>query len=94
MKNVSITNLKSSLSNYITQVKNGEDIIVTDRGSPVAKLIPFKEWHHSNRKTLAKKGIINIGKGKLSNIFFKPSPISDLTNSTLKALLEEREAED
>lgn len=38
---VGIRELKNGLSKYIDRVRTGEEIIVTDRGRPVAKLSPL-----------------------------------------------------
>ena len=38
---VGIRDLKNGLSKYIDRVKAGEELIVTDRGRPVAKLSPL-----------------------------------------------------
>ncbi len=38
MKRVSITELKAKLSQYLDAVKAGEDVIVTERGRPVARI--------------------------------------------------------
>jgi len=38
---VGIRDLKNSLSKYIDRVRAGEEVIVTDRGRPVAKLCPL-----------------------------------------------------
>lgn len=38
---VGIRELKNDLSRYIDRVRNGEDVIVTDRGRPVARLSPL-----------------------------------------------------
>lgn len=38
MKTVAIKELKNNLSSYLREVKNGEVILVTDRGSVVAEL--------------------------------------------------------
>jgi prevent-host-death family protein len=35
---VGIRDLKNGLSSYIDRVRNGEEVIVTDRGRPVARL--------------------------------------------------------
>jgi prevent-host-death family protein len=35
---VGIRELKNALSSYIDRVRNGEEVIVTDRGRPVARL--------------------------------------------------------
>jgi prevent-host-death family protein len=39
MKRVAISELKARLSEYLDAVKAGEEIVVTDRGKPVARLI-------------------------------------------------------
>jgi prevent-host-death family protein len=38
MKKASITILKAQLSRYLDVVKSGEEVIVTERGRPVARL--------------------------------------------------------
>ncbi|MEZ5377647.1 MAG: type II toxin-antitoxin system prevent-host-death family antitoxin [Acidimicrobiales bacterium] len=38
---VGIRELKNGLSKYIDRVRAGEEVIVTDRGRPVAKLSPL-----------------------------------------------------
>jgi prevent-host-death family protein len=40
---VGIRELKNSLSKYIERVRNGEEVIVTDRGRPVARLSALNE---------------------------------------------------
>lgn len=40
MKRTSITNAKNRLSALIDRVKNGETVIIEDRGLPVAQLTP------------------------------------------------------
>ncbi len=39
---VGIRELKNDLSRYIDRVRAGDDIIVTDRGRPVARLSPLE----------------------------------------------------
>jgi len=40
MKTVGIRKLKSALSTYLRAARQGETVVVTDRGEPVAKLVP------------------------------------------------------
>lgn len=42
MKRASISELKARLSRYLAAVKAGEEVIVTDRGRPVARLGPVQ----------------------------------------------------
>jgi len=38
---VGVRELKNSLSAYLAKVKDGEEVVVTDRGTPVARLVPI-----------------------------------------------------
>jgi prevent-host-death family protein len=42
MTRVSITELKAKLSEHLAAVRAGEEVIVTDRGRPVARLGPVE----------------------------------------------------
>ena len=39
--NVGVRELKAKLSEYLGRVADGESVVVTDRGTPVARLVPF-----------------------------------------------------
>lgn len=36
---VSVTNLRAHLSDWLDRVQHGEDVVITDRGTPVAKIV-------------------------------------------------------
>jgi prevent-host-death family protein len=38
---VGIRDLKNDLSGYIDRVRSGEQVVVTDRGRPVARIVPL-----------------------------------------------------
>jgi prevent-host-death family protein len=38
---VGVRELKAKLSEYLAAAAAGEDVVVTDRGRPVARLVPF-----------------------------------------------------
>lgn len=40
---VGIRELKAKLSDYVSLAAEGETVIVTDRGAPVARLVPLSE---------------------------------------------------
>lgn len=42
MTRVPISKLKAKLSEYLASVRAGEEIIVTDRGRPVARVVPIR----------------------------------------------------
>jgi prevent-host-death family protein len=38
---VGVRDLKNNLSRYLERVRHGDEVIVTDRGRPVARLLPL-----------------------------------------------------
>ena len=43
MKEVKIADLKAHLSSHLAGVRKGQTIIVFDRSTPIARLMPFKQ---------------------------------------------------
>jgi prevent-host-death family protein len=41
MVTVRLSQLKAELSRYLARVRGGEEVVVTDRGRPVARLVPI-----------------------------------------------------
>lgn len=93
MRTASVSELKASLSEYLGRVKKGEEVLVTERGGPVAKVIPFRVRGSDakRRLELAERGILTLGTDLIPNEILKPSPVKDPTNSVRKALQKERE---
>jgi prevent-host-death family protein len=92
MKKASITELKTSLSEFLLGVKNGEEVLVTERGRPVARLVPALESEatHDRKRRLIRAGILRGGSGSLPPELLKASPVADPEGKTLRGLLEER----
>ena len=55
--NVSITELRAHLSEWLEQARAGEEIIVTDRGVPIARLLGIDSSSVFERLTL--EGVIS-----------------------------------
>jgi prevent-host-death family protein len=93
MKRASISTLRARLSEYLRAVRNGEEVIVTDRGTPVARLAPLApvEWHDVHLQRLIEAGLVRPAEGALpDDVWDWPRP-EDPEGLSLKALLEERE---
>jgi prevent-host-death family protein len=46
MSDVKVAELKAKLSSYLAEVRRGQTVIVYDRNTPIARLVPFdKETH-------------------------------------------------
>jgi prevent-host-death family protein len=93
MKRASISTLKARLSEYLRLVRNGEEVIVTDRGSPVARLAPLEgaERHDAHLRGLIEAGLVRPSEGPLPDDFWERPRPRDPEGRSLKALLEERE---
>jgi prevent-host-death family protein len=92
MKRASVSELKTSLSAYLLGVKNGEEVLVTERGRPIARLIPAlgSEPASDRKSRLIRMGVLRPGSAKLSADLWKPSPVRDPEGKLLRDLLEER----
>jgi prevent-host-death family protein len=75
MKRVGVRELKAHLSEYLTKVKAGEEVIVTERGKSVAKLIPWAPTESSDAewerlRELERRGLVRMGTGKIPEGFW------------------------
>ena len=96
MKTAAVSELKARLSEYLNQVKAGMEVLITDRGKPVARLVPISRSKDKDLKEslvrMEKQGLIRLGSGKLPKDFWRMDRPDDPQGLVLKALLEEREA--
>lgn len=53
---VGIRDLRAGLSRYVEQVKQGEEIVVTEHGKPVARLVPINGERKIDR--LIREGVV------------------------------------
>ena len=94
METAAVTKLRASLCKYLARVKAGEEVLITERGKPVAKLIPLRRDASAfpeHLLALERAGLIRLGTGRLPKGFWKLPRPKDPQGRTLKALLEERE---
>ncbi len=94
MKTAAVSQLKASISEYLSKVKAGEEVLVTDRGKPIAKLVPIDRDEAelpSHLLTLEKAGLVRIGSGRIKAGFWDMERPKDQKGLAIKALLEERE---
>jgi prevent-host-death family protein len=55
-----VAQLKARLSEYVRQVKSGAEVIITERGVPVARLVPLDpaERRASREQRLIRSGVL------------------------------------
>ena len=94
METAGVSELKASLSEYLARVKAGEEVLVTDRGQPVARIVPIARTEDgipAHLRALERVGLARVGKGQLPKGFWdRPRP-GDPEGLALRALLAERE---
>ncbi|HEY3118351.1 MAG TPA: type II toxin-antitoxin system prevent-host-death family antitoxin [Chloroflexota bacterium] len=97
MESVNVARLKASLSAYLARVKTGEEVVVTERGRPIARLSPVRLPLNDPERVreLARQGRIRLPDKQAdpeswAQFWKRPRP-EDPEDLTLKALLEDRE---
>jgi prevent-host-death family protein len=93
MKTTTVSKLKASLSEYLRQVKAGEEVLVIERGRPIAKLTPAVGSSALAKELLdmEKQGLVKIGRGKLPKGFWDLPRPKDPKGRVLQSLIQERE---
>ena len=93
MQTTSITELKNSLSAYLRNVKAGEEVLITDRGRPIARIVPISPSDSIEERMddLERRGLLKRGTGKLPEDFWEMPRPKDPEGLVLKGLLQERE---
>ena len=94
MTTASISETKAKLSALLDRVKAGESVTITDRGVPVAQIVPLTEssevdWD-ARMQRLARAGLVRLPKEKLDVEKFLAMPKARASASVVEALLEER----
>lgn len=90
MKTATITTLKAKLSEHIALVKRGEEVIVTERGKPVARIVPIppSESEDERIRDLIARGIVRPGHGDIRRVL-ADLPVCSLPDGTVQRWLDE-----
>ncbi len=95
MKRAAVSTIKATLSACLAKVKAGEELLVMERGKPVAKLVPVStvDAAHdggAHLRELSRAGLVRIGSGKLPAGFWTMPRPRDRKGQVLAALLDDR----
>lgn len=93
LKSAPVSKIKGTLSQYLADVKAGEEVVVTERGKPIAKIVPISNRSLSDSdylSDLARQGLARVGSGKLPEDFWRLPRPKDTRGKGLKALVKER----
>ena len=92
MKTAAVAELKAHLSRYLSRVRAGEEILVTDRNVPVARLVPVGQVGEAGALgDLERQGLVRLGSGRLPKDFWKRPRARDPKALVRRAVSEERE---
>jgi prevent-host-death family protein len=96
IKRVNIGELKTHLSMYVKGVKNGGEVLVTERNKPVAKLVPLDEddLYETEEDQLVAEGILSPPKNTepLPESFWDDKRLPNVPlDVILRAIREERD---
>ncbi|MGD0798880.1 MAG: type II toxin-antitoxin system prevent-host-death family antitoxin [Acidobacteriaceae bacterium] len=93
MRSVNIAELKNRLSAYVKYAKAGETIVIRDRNTPVARLVPFvaDDGLSDEERQLVADGILRPGRRPrdLSRLWSMPEAKVS-SDSAIQAILDER----
>ena len=71
MRSTNIADLRNRLTQYLKEVRAGEEIVVRDRQRPIAKIVPFTvDADEEDDADLVAAGVIRKGSGKLPRSFW------------------------
>ena len=91
MRTTGVTELKASLSEALARVKAGEEILVTEHGRPIAKIVPLPSaMPEAATDELVRAGILRAPEGVLDDEFWRLPRAVDAGGLALLALLDER----
>ncbi len=92
MKTISISEAKATLSEQIRRVRRGEEVLILDRGRPVARLVPARDQANDQAlRELEGEGLIRRGTG-LDKRFLSLERPKDPDGAVRVALIAERES--
>jgi prevent-host-death family protein len=86
-----VAQIKAKLSEYLRQVKSGGEVVITERGIPVARLVPLDadESRATREERLIRAGILRPASGPRKKLG-APKSRPDAGAAALEALLAER----
>jgi len=94
IKTASVSSLKARLSAFLEIVRRGDEVLVTDRGRPIARLAPVTAAQSvgGRREEMIRTGRLRAPRAALPKDFWERKRPADPKGKGLTALLAERES--
>jgi prevent-host-death family protein len=90
VRTTGIAELKASLSEFLARVKAGEEVLITDRGRPVARIVPVGAHHSEGVEDLVRAGVLRAPRRSADSAVWKGPAPKDPSGSVRRELLAER----
>jgi len=93
MRTTNIAELKNHLSSFLADVKRGEEILISDRNQPIAKIVPLHNTadFSAEELALAAAGILRLPEeSEICESFLKEKRPNLKSETAIKAVVDER----
>jgi prevent-host-death family protein len=94
MRSTNIADLRNRLTQYLQEVRAGEEIVVRDRQRPIAKIIPFTvDDDDADDAALVASGLMRKGSGTIPPSFWKARRPRMTLQAVVAAVRADRDAD-
>lgn len=94
MRSTNIADLRNRLTQYLREVRSGEEIVVRDRQRPIAKIVPFTvDEAEAEDAALVAAGLMRKGSGALPRSFWNARRPHLALKRAVTAVLADRNGE-
>ena len=91
MQTAGIAELKASLSETLARVKAGEEVLVTEHGRPIARIVPLSSAApEAATDELVRAGVLRVPEQTVGKDFWSLPRPEDPRGTARQALLDER----
>jgi prevent-host-death family protein len=94
MRTTNIAELKNNLSSFLADVKRGEEILISERNQPIAKIVPLHNTadFSAEELALAAAGVLRLpDESEVSATFLKEKRPALTSETAIKAVTDERD---
>lgn len=92
MRSANISDLRNRLTQYLKEVRAGEEIVVRDRQRPIAKIVPFSvDDDEAEDAALVAGGLMRKGSGRIPASFWKARRARAPLRAAVAAVTADRE---
>jgi prevent-host-death family protein len=94
MRSVNIADLKNRLSQYLSEVREGEELLVRDRNMPIARIVPLSLEHDADAEdlSLVASGQLRLPEARLPASFWvMPAPRVSIKRAAAAVTAERQE---